>query len=171
MTAHDWSPPYPAWVYVALAAGAVAFLLLARRLAGTPTARSWLLLLLRAGVLGLLALILLNLIRATETRLPPRTPEVVYLVDCSRSMALDRPTSRLEQVKQVIARAASQPPSGPPPRTTLYRFGDRLTAVSRPDELSPTDDATRLLDALERLPSHFSEGRPATDFRSRSSIR
>jgi uncharacterized membrane protein len=161
MTAHDWSPPHPAWVYVALAVGAVAFLLLARRRAGTPTARSWLLLLLRAGVLALLAVILLNFIRVTETRLPPRAPEVVYLVDCSRSMALDRPASRLDQVKQAIARAASRPESGPQPRTSLYRFGDRLTAVPAATDLRPTDDATRLLEALERLPSHFTDGLPA----------
>jgi uncharacterized membrane protein len=144
-----------------LAAGVVAFLLLARRLARAPAARSWLLLLLRAGVLALLTAILLNFVRVTETRLPPRTPEVVYLIDCSRSMALDRPASRLDQVKKVIARGEGQRQSGTQPRTSLYRFGDRMTAVSSLDEMRPTDDATRLLEALDRLPSHFTDGLPA----------
>jgi uncharacterized membrane protein len=161
MTAHEWSPPYPAWVYVALAMGAVAFLLLARRLARAAAARSWVLLLLRAGVFALLALILLNLVGVAETRLPPRTPEIVYLVDCSRSMALDRPANRLDQVKQAIAHAERVPSSQPAPRTSLYRFGDRLTAAAGPDQLRPTDDATQLREALERLPSHFADGPPA----------
>jgi uncharacterized membrane protein len=161
MTVQDWSPLYPAWVYLVLALAAGVFLLLARRLARVPAARSWLLLLLRAGTLALLAAILLNFVHVTETRLPPRTPEVVYLVDCSRSMALDRPTSRLDQVKQVLARAERQPAAGARPRTSLYRFGDQLKAASNPDELRPTDDATRLLEALERLPSHFADGLPA----------
>ncbi len=107
----------------------------------------------------MLAAILLNLVGVAQTRLPPRTPEVVYLVDCSRSMALDRPTSRLDQVKQVIASAERQ--TTVQPRTSLYRFGDHLTAAAGPNEFSPSDDATLLRDALERLPSHFADGLPA----------
>jgi uncharacterized membrane protein len=161
MTAHEWSPPYPAWVYLTLAVAVTGILLLARRLARAPAARSWLLLLLRAGVLALLAAILLNLVRVTETRLPPRTPEVVYLVDCSRSMALDRPTCRLDQVKLVLTQAERQPRTGPQPHTTLYRFGDQMKVVSHLGDLQPTDDATRLREALEQLPSQFTDRLPA----------
>jgi uncharacterized membrane protein len=161
MTAHEWSPPYAAWVYIGAALALVVFLLLARRFARSPVARNWLLLLLRGGVLALLLAILLNFVRVTEARLPPRTQEVVYLVDCSRSMALDRPTSRIDQVKQVIDRAQRLQPPGPRPRTSLYRFGEQLTAATGPDELRPTDDATRLLEALDRLPGHFADGLPA----------
>jgi uncharacterized membrane protein len=161
MTAPEWSPPYPAWIYVALAVAAVGFLLLARRLAPAPAARSWLLLFLRAGVLVLLAAILLNFVRVTETRLPPRLPEVVYLVDCSRSMALDRPTSRLDQVKQVIGQAERQAQSGPRLSTRLYGFGEDMKAASNIDELRPTDDATRLRAALDSLPAQFTDQMPA----------
>ena len=160
MTSLEWSPPYSAWTYVAAAVALAALLLLARRWARSPAARGWALLLLRGGVLALVLLILLNLVRVTETRLPPRVPEVVYLVDCSRSMALDRPQSRLDQVKQAIAQSRGRlPPDAP--RVSLYRFGDQLAAASGPDDLQPTEDATRLLDALDRLPSHFTDGPPA----------
>jgi uncharacterized membrane protein len=161
MTTLEWSPPFSMWLYVALAGGAIAFLLLARRLASATAARSWVLLLLRAGVVFLLAVILLNLVAVAETRLPPRTPEIVYLVDCSRSMALDRPTSRLDQVKQTMDQAEHATSTQPAPRTSLYRFGDHLTAVTGAAELRASDDATQLREALERLPAHFTDDPPA----------
>ncbi len=160
MTTYEWSPPYNFWTYLGLGLALLALLLLARWSARTPAARSWTLLLLRGSVLALLIGILLNLTHVTEARLPALAPEVVYLVDCSRSMALDRPISRLQQVKQVIeqghhARTADAV------RLSIYHFGDRLTAVKGMDDLRPTDDATRLLAALERLPAHFTDGPPA----------
>jgi uncharacterized membrane protein len=160
MTGTEWSPPYPAWTYVALGVAAVGFLLLARRLARAPSARSWLLLALRAGVLTILAGILLNFVRVTETRLPPRLPVIVYLVDGSRSMALDRPVSRLDQVKGIIALADSQARAANRLATRLYRFGDELKAVTNINELRPTDDATRLRAALESLPAQFTDQMP-----------
>src|SRR5579884_4123481 len=114
MTSAEWSPPYGAWLYVGLGLALAAFVLLARRFARSPAARSGVLLTLRAAVLGLLVLVLLNLVRVTQTRLPPRPAEVVYLVDCSRSMALDRPPSRLKQVQQAIARGQSRLPADGP---------------------------------------------------------
>jgi uncharacterized membrane protein len=160
MTAPQWSPPYGAWAYVALTVALAVGLLLARRLARSQAARSRLLLLLRAGVLALLLLVFLNFVRVTETRLPPRPQEVVYLVDCSRSMALDRPLSRMQQVRQAIARGQARLPANPP-RFSTYRFGAELAAASDPRTLEPTEDATRLLEALDRLPGHFSDGPPA----------
>jgi hypothetical protein len=160
MTSLQWSPPYSAWVYVAAGVALAVLLLVARRWARSPAARGWALVLLRAGVLALLLFILLNLVRVTETRLPPRVPEVVYLVDCSRSMALDRPHSRLDQVKQAMAQSERRLPPQPP-HINLFRFGDELTAASDTEGLRPTEDATRLLDALDRLPSHFTDGPPA----------
>jgi uncharacterized membrane protein len=157
MTFHEWSPPYATAVYVGLALGLLAVLFLARRYAKSPTARRWPLLLLRGLVLGVLLLILLNYVRVTETRLPPRVPEVAYLIDCSRSMALDRPTSRLSTVKHALAHA--QPP-GDGPRVSLYRFGEQLQAVSGVHDLQPVDDHTRLLEALEQLPARFRDGLP-----------
>ncbi|HEV3261086.1 MAG TPA: glutamine amidotransferase [Gemmataceae bacterium] len=159
MTVHEWSPLYGAWTYIGLGLALIALLLLARIAARSPTARRWPLLLLRIGLLALLIVILLNPTRVTETRLPPRTLEVIYLVDCSRSMALDRPVSRLDQVKQVIRPGQPSRSANPPP-VHLYRFGDHLESSSGIDNLLPTDDDTRLLEALERLPDHFVDGLP-----------
>src|SRR6516225_7122377 len=159
MTASQWSPPYGPWTYVGLGLGLAVLLLLARRFARSPSARNWLLLLLRGAVLSLLVLVLLNLVRVTETQLPPRPPEVLYLVDCSRSMALDRPVSRLDQVQQAIAQGQRRLPPNPP-RVSLYRFGTDLAAVSNAKDLQPTDDSTHLLAALDQLPAHFTDGPP-----------
>jgi uncharacterized membrane protein len=74
-------------------------------------------------------------------------------------MALDRPKSRLEQVKSAIAQTKLQLPAQAP-RINLHRFGQQLLACSTVEELRAEDDATKLLDALERLPSHFEEQRP-----------
>ena len=41
------------------------------------------------------------------------------------------------------------------------RFGRQLSAVSKIEELSADDDATLLLDALEKLPARFGADRPA----------
>src|SRR5262249_53362161 len=103
MSPHEWASPYGVAVYVGLGPALVILLLLARRFSRSPSARRWSLLLLRAGVLATLVLILLNLVSVSEAQLPPHAPEIVYLVDCSRSMALDRPLPRSESVKQTIA--------------------------------------------------------------------
>ena len=90
------------------AAGALLLVLLAARLlARSPTARSWSLLLVRGSVLAVLLGLLLNPVRVTQNRLPPQAPEVVYLVDCSRSMALDKPSSRLEGLSSAMLREQS----------------------------------------------------------------
>src|SRR6516225_3664172 len=102
---HEWASPYSVSVYVGLGLTLVVLLLLARRVARSPSARRWPLLVLRAAVLATLIFILLNLVTVSEARLPPRAPEIVYLVDCSRSMALDRPVARLDIIKQAISRS------------------------------------------------------------------
>jgi uncharacterized membrane protein len=161
MTSYDWSPPYAAVVYLGLALGLVALLLLARRAARSATARSWGLLLVRMGVLAVLLAMLFNPVRVTETRLPPRTPELVYLIDSSRSMALDTPTSRLERVKQVLRQTRRLANGSSSTRVTLYRFGQELVACPDAETVQAEDDATRLLDALERLPMRFGDDLPA----------
>jgi uncharacterized membrane protein len=161
MSPHEWASPYGVAVYVGLGLALLVLLLLARRFSRSPSARRWTLLLLRAGVLATLIFILLNLMSVSEARLPPRAPEVMYLVDCSRSMALDRPLPRLEIVKQAIARSGRLVTANQPPRVSTYRFGEGLAAATNLAELAPTDDATRLLEALDRLPSHFADGPPA----------
>src|SRR5207302_2386032 len=140
--------------------GLLLVLFLARHFARSQTARSWRLLIVRGGVLAVLLALLLNPVRVSETQLPPRVPELVYLVDCSRSMALDQPESRLDQVKRVLEKSKRLAAKAPAPRVGLYRFGTDLLAASEIRELRADDDATRLVDALERLPSRFSEAPP-----------
>jgi uncharacterized membrane protein len=160
MTTHEWASPYGVSVYVGLGLALVVLLLLARRFARSPSARRWPLLLLRAVVLAVLVFILLNLVTVSEARLPRRAPEIVYLVDCSRSMALDRPVTRLDVVKQAIMRSDRLITTNPPPHVRMYRFGEGLAAATNLSELSPGDDATRLFQALDRLPSHFADRMP-----------
>jgi uncharacterized membrane protein len=154
---HEWASPYSVWTYLGLSLVLVVLLLLTRRAGKTPAARRWSLFLLRAGVLGLLVVILLNPTRVSEAHLPARMPEMIYLVDCSRSMALDRPVSRMNQVKQAI-QESQHLRSGEGPPIHYYHFGDRLLAKSSINDLHPTAEASRLLQALERLPGHFTDG-------------
>lgn len=160
MAQHEWASPYSVWVYVGLGLALVVLLLLARRVARSPSARRWPLLVLRAAVLATLVFILLNLVTVSEARLPPRAPEIIYLIDGSRSMALDRSVARLDAAKQAIARSDRLITANPSPRVLLYRFGDRLAAMTNLSEVSPSDDATKLLEALDRLPSHFADRMP-----------
>jgi uncharacterized membrane protein len=160
MAVYDWSPPYAAAVYLGAGLGLLLCLLLARRLSRSTAARRWSLMILRAAVLGGLVFILLNLVQVTEARLPARQPEFVYLIDCSQSMALDRPVSRIDQVKAAIRKADDLLPADRP-HVSLYRFGSRLVACNSPDELSPADDRTQLREALEQLPARLHDGRPA----------
>src|SRR5262245_42439204 len=158
MTPHEWASPYGVAVYIGLGLALVISLLLARRFARSPSARRWSLLVLRACVLATLVFILLNLVSVSEARLPPHSPEVVYLIDCSRSMALDRPLPRLEVVKRAIAGSGRLVTVSPSPRVSMYRFGEGLKATTNLGEIDPTDAATRRLEAWNRLPSHFADG-------------
>jgi uncharacterized membrane protein len=86
---------------------------------------------------------------------------VHYLVDSSRSMALESPLSRAQQAQQVIAetdRTLATIPSRP--RIQLFRFGTELASLPDLAQLRPIDDASRLATALEQLPSRFSREAP-----------
>ncbi|HEV3119539.1 MAG TPA: vWA domain-containing protein, partial [Gemmataceae bacterium] len=151
----EWSPSYSPALMLSAAGALLLVLLAARVLARSPTARSWSLLLVRGSVLAVLLGLLLNPVRVTQNRLPPQAPEVVYLVDCSRSMALDKPSSRLEQVKHILAQTKRALPADVPTSVKLYRFGQDLRALRTTEELDANDDATRLRDSLERLLPQF----------------
>src|SRR5438132_2175152 len=159
MRSIDWSPAHGVAFYLALGIALGLILLLARQLARSPTARSWPLLILRAAVLATLVTLLLNPVRLSENRLPPRLPEMVFLVDWWRRMALAHPSSRLDQVKDVLAKTRRLLSAGDQTRISLYRFGQELVAAASAADLHPDDEATRLFESLERLPSRF-EGAP-----------
>jgi uncharacterized membrane protein len=153
-----WLPPYSPLVYAGIIGGCALVLWLARRWATSPLARSPLLLLLRAIVVGLLILMLFNPVERSEIRTPSRPADMVFLVDCSKSMGLNRPGNRIEQVKEALRRCNLPQASV---RPSVFGFGRQLSAVSSFEELRADEDATQLLDALQRLPARFGADRPA----------
>jgi len=156
----EWSSPHAPGFYWALGLGLAALLALGRRFASAPAARSLLLLAPRAAVLAILLVILLGPTRVTETRLPARPASAVYLVDCSRSMALEKPTSRLDRVKEVIARGNFLLPEGDRPRIELFGFGESLAAFPDAAALNPVANESRLRTALEQLPARIAGDLP-----------
>lgn len=158
---NEWSSPYPAWLYVAITTGLIVLLLIARRAAISERLRSWSLFAPRLAVLALLLGILLNPVHRQEHRLPEQPPQVHFLVDASRSMSLEEPLSRSMQAQQLIQAVDSQlRTESKRPRVQLFRFGQQLSSAADFSQLQPIDNATRLSDALEQLPSRFSREQP-----------
>jgi len=156
----EWARPYPGWVYPLVGITLVTLALVARRMAISSRLQKWYLFAPRMLVLGSLLLILLDPVRRNEFQLPARPAQVLALVDGSRSMALDAPVSRLDQVKQAIQASDSAPRVPDQARLSLFRFGAQLAIAPDIWRLSPLDDASRLSDALEKLPTRFSRDPP-----------
>ena len=157
----EWSSPYPVWVYLILAAGFLVLIGVARRTAISGRLRQWSLFVPRLLVLGLLLGVLLNPVERREHRLPDQPAQVQFLVDASRSMALEQPQSRSLQVQQAIQVVDSmllQQPNHP--QVQLFRFGQQLSSAADLSQLQPVDNVTRLAEALEQLPSRFSRELP-----------
>lgn len=156
----EWSRPYSGWLYVALAVALVALLVVARRTAISDRLRNFALFIPRLLVLGILLFVLLNPVRRMEHRLPSQPSRVQFLVDASRSMALEQPTNRSAQVQQAIADANERVSGKDRPQAQLFRFGKQLSSAADLAQLAPTDDASLLADALEQLPSRFARELP-----------
>lgn len=156
----EWSRPYSPWLYLALVGAMTLLVVVARRTAISDRLRSWLLFVPRAAVLALLVFVLLNPVRRTEHRLPPQPAQVQFLVDASRSMALEQPVSRASQVQRTIQEVHSQLRQPDHAQVQLFRFGDRLASAADLAQLRPADDASRLAEALEQLPSRFTRELP-----------
>lgn len=157
----EWSSLYSKWVYAALAFGVIALIVIARRTAMSDRLRSWWLFLPRLAVLMLLATVLLNPVQRQEHRAPDQPAQVEYLVDASRSMALEQPQSRSVVAQQAIQSADNMlPAGGKRPRVQLFRFGQQLASAADLSQLNPNDNASRLADALEQLPSRFARDLP-----------
>src|SRR4051812_32693349 len=101
----QWSPAYSTGSYLAIALALAALLLLAWRAASAASARSVVLLGLRAAALGVLLVILLDPVRVREARRPPQRPVAVILFDESRSMGLERPVNRLDHARGLPSQA------------------------------------------------------------------
>jgi uncharacterized membrane protein len=111
--------------------------------------------------MSLLLWILLNPVNRTEHRLPDQPAQVYFLIDSSRSMALEEPQSRSLQVQQSIQNVDLQLRfMANRPRTHLFRFGQHLSSVADLSQLNAVDNTTRLGEALENLPSRFSRELP-----------
>ena len=156
----EWSPSHSASYYVILAALVAVSLLLARRFAKVPAGRSLLLFGLRAAVLTVIFLILLEPVRVTIFRGPEQPPSAVYLVDCSRSMALEQPISRLDQARRTIAAAEAQLGAGIQPKIELYGFGDDVQAYEQASRMKAAADETRLLEALVQVAARVTGALP-----------
>lgn len=158
----EWSRPYSPGIYAAVAFGIVLLVLVARRTAISDRLRSWSMFLPRLGVFALLLLILLNPVRRNEHRLPAKPAQVQFLVDGSRSMALDEPQSRSAAVQQMIQEVNDRLPQAiaDRPQVQLFRFGRQLASAADLSKLGPRDDATELAAALEQLPSRFTRELP-----------
>ena len=156
----QWAEPRPTELAIFLGISLLVLLGIARWFSVAQAARSWLLVLLRAGVLAVLVLILLGPSRLREIQLPGREPSVVYLIDASRSMALGISESRLDQARRMIDEVNGLLRGQPPIEIEYFRFGDALVAL--PDGKLPAalDSETHLAAAVEQLPARFAQGLP-----------
>lgn len=156
----EWSRPYALGWYFAAALALVLLIIVARRTAISDRLRSWSLFLPRLGVFALLLMILLNPVRRREQRLPAKPAQVHFLVDGSRSMALEQPLSRAASVQQIIQDVDSRLQQPDRAQVQLFRFGRQLSSAADVSQLQPRDDATQLAAALEQLPSRFTREHP-----------
>ncbi len=92
-------------------------------------ARSTGLLALRALILLILVLILINPVRVAVTPGTVERPKVVYLVDTSQSMALGQKATRWEQVLTTIRTTDRLRDPSTAAQISVFRFGSRLAAV------------------------------------------
>ena len=156
-----WSPTLDGQSSPVLAAALAALVFVAFRFAPAAGARSGALVALRAAAVGVLVLILLNPSRVQEEKRAGPPPTAVFLLDESRSMSLEAPTSRAQAVEQIIRRSEQLLPPDRRPLIQKYRFGRDLVAVSESERnLRPSVDETRLTRALEQLPSRFGDAVP-----------
>lgn len=157
----EWARPYSAWLYLLVGAGMIVLVFVARRMAISPQLRRWLLFLPRCGVFAAVLLVLLNPVRRNEQGLPDQPALVHYLIDGSRSMALDRPMTRSATVQQVLEQSEIQlNRSATRPRVQWYRFGRHLAAATDASQLQPRDDASQLAGALSDLTARFARDAP-----------
>jgi hypothetical protein len=156
----EWSRPYPIEFSLAVGLGLAGLLMLAWRVARSPDARSLVIVALRSSALVILILILLDPIRKVDTKIPGERPTAIYLIDGSRSMGLEHPSSRIDRVGKLQKEAEASLNLEQTPRIDRYRFGRTLAALSAGEATRAIDDESNLREALERLPSRFGETPP-----------
>ena len=112
--------------------------------------------------LGVLVLILLNPTREEHEKQQGPRPTALFLLDRSRSMSLESPTSRAQAADQIIRRAEGLVPADRRPEIENYGSGaiytpspSQTTAKPRP---APTKRGSGR--ALEQLPARFGDTVP-----------
>jgi uncharacterized membrane protein len=153
--------PWPAWslwVSMLLAAAGLAWLMrarLRRNAAGpfTSGAQTW-----RAGAIWLLQTTLAVVVLValwqpalTVTELKAQQDVIAFLVDDSRSMAIDEGGTTREGQAINALQGGVLDSVAKKFQTRLYRFDSRLTRVSDVKGLQPTAPATRIGDSLDQL--------------------
>jgi hypothetical protein len=160
-----WSHPHDGWFYVAVALGILVFLFLAFRFAESAKARSSLLWALRTAALGVLLLILINPTRVDREKHKGPPPRALYLIDESRSMSLESPTSRSQAARDMIRRADDLVREDRRPAIQTYGFGRDVVAITARDQARRAQaDETRLGQALEQLADRFGTTSPFSVF-------
>lgn len=179
-------PPFSGVTILCLLAGCAAVALLLGWLLGpaNPVARRWSLWGLRAVILFVVVVVILNPVQVDQLPGPVQRPEIFYLVDSSASMQMGNPRSRWDQSVATIRDAHKQARKSPAV-VKPFRFGQRLAAIDKPDQIglsggegptitpasaksttrankpvAPTDGDTRLQAALRQISSRFSRVPP-----------
>ena len=156
-----WSFDHNFGVYLIVAAGLVALLAFDFGFGATRNARSEALAALRLMALATLLLILLNPSREEHQIRPGPQPTAVFLIDESRSMSLESPTSRSQAAQQLINRAAALVPTAKAQAIEKFGFGRELFATPAPVEArAALVNETRLGHVLRQLPARFSDTLP-----------
>ena len=86
---------------------------------------------LRAAALGVLVVILLNPTRVERVQHTGPQPTALFLLDESRSMSLESPTSRSKAAQEMIRCADDRVPPDRRPAIQKYGFGRDLVAIPR----------------------------------------
>lgn len=134
----------------------------------SSSAKSPVLLVLRAVSIGCLLGILLGPTWVQQSPGPIRRPDLFLLIDASQSMAIGTQQTRWEEVRAAV-KTLDGSASDQAAKASLkqFRFGHRLAAVDSADasrsilaQGQPTETDTRLADALRQLSSRFGRRRP-----------
>jgi len=184
-TSQQFLPPFSTATILCLLAGCAAVALVLGWILGpaNPVAQRWSLWGLRGAILLIVLVVILNPVRVDQRPGPVQRPEIFYLVDASASMQMGNPRSRWDEAVATI-RAAQNVATDSPAVVKPFRFGQRLAAIERPDQIglaaaeipkitmassnssrtsknvAPTDGDTRLQAALRQISSRFSRVPP-----------
>jgi uncharacterized membrane protein len=157
--------------------------LIIRAMAGRAVrvARRRSLIVLRAAIFLMLALLFLNPVKVTTTPGSTRRSEMLYLLDSSASMQMGSGQTRWESALELIEKSDRTIDQVTGSDVRMFRFGRRLSAIenaqqvglklnatstkedteSSEEPIQPVDADSRLLDALRRISSRFGRRPPA----------